>query len=115
MNHGWNVWNTAMPTIAATRSISTRMLRMPRAGRGRAEDCACMPAASEAGTPGAVAGTVLGVSAGVSYAIHTILRSAAHRVSSVRFDSWSLRSTALICVSTVLMEMNSSAATSLYV
>lgn len=46
---------------------------------------------------------------------HTIRRSAAQRVSSVRFDSCSLRSTELMCVSTVLMEMNSSAATSLYV
>ena len=41
--------------------------------------------------------------------------SAAHRVSSERFDSCSLRSTELIWVSTVLMEMNSSEATSLYV
>lgn len=46
---------------------------------------------------------------------HTIRRSAAQRVSSERFDSCSLRSTELIWVSTVLMEMNSSEATSLYV
>ena len=46
---------------------------------------------------------------------YTMRRSAAQRVSSVRFDSCSLRSTELTCVSTVLMEINSSAATSLYV
>ena len=46
---------------------------------------------------------------------HTIRRSAAQRVSSVRFDNCSLRSTELTWVSTVLTEMNSSAATSLYV
>ena len=40
-------------------------------------------------------------------------RSLAHRVSSWREDSWSLRSTLDTCVSTVLMEMNSVDATSL--
>jgi len=39
-------------------------------------------------------------------------RAAAQRVSSCREDSWSLRSTADTCVSTVLIEMNSSEATS---
>ncbi len=39
--------------------------------------------------------------------------SLAHRVSSWREDSWSLRSTLDTCVSTVLIEMNSSDATSL--
>ena len=42
------------------------------------------------------------------------LRSSAHAVSSWRDDSCSLRSTADTWVSTVLTEMNSSAATSLY-
>ncbi len=49
-------------------------------------------------------------------------RSEAHSVSSLRFDSCSLRKTELTlrkteltCVSTVLMEMNSSYAYSLYV
>ena len=41
------------------------------------------------------------------------LRSAAHRVSSCRDDSWSLRRTADTWVSTVFTEMNSSLATSL--
>lgn len=39
-------------------------------------------------------------------------RATAQRVSSYREDSCSLRSTALTCVSTVLIEMNSSLATS---
>jgi len=41
-------------------------------------------------------------------------RSAAQRVSWCRFDSCSLRSTFDACVSTVLIEMNSCAAISLY-
>ncbi len=40
-------------------------------------------------------------------------RSEAHRVSSWRLDSWSLRNTLETCVSTVLIEMKSVAATSL--
>ena len=44
----------------------------------------------------------------------TSRRSVAQRVSWWRFDSCSLRSTLLTWVSTVLIEMNSSLATSLY-
>ena len=43
---------------------------------------------------------------------HRSRRAAAQRVSSWRLDSWSLRSTAETWVSTVLIEMNSSEATS---
>ena len=41
-------------------------------------------------------------------------RSVAQRVSSWRFDSWSLRSTDDTCVSTVFTEMSSWRAISLY-
>ncbi len=41
-------------------------------------------------------------------------RAVAQAVSSWRLESWSLRSTAETCVSTVFTEMKSSAATSLY-
>ncbi len=44
----------------------------------------------------------------------TSRRSTAQRLSSYRFDIWSLRSTLETCVSTVFTEMNSSEAISLY-
>lgn len=61
------------------------------------------------------AGVAPGCLRGRGEGSQTRRRSAAQRVSSYRFESWSLRRTADTCVSTVFTEMCSSCATSLYV
>src|SRR5262249_43129363 len=66
------------------------------------------------GTRPTTAGRVVPDGLGVVVAGHTRRRSAAQRDNSYRLDIWSLRSTFDTCVSTVLIEMNSSFAISLY-